>query len=329
MLVAFVLATGCAGEAGDGDGDDTTGGSDTGTTGGGDDAVTSTADDGPTGDGTEATTEPATGDDTSDTGEGSSDDGTTGQSDDGSSSSDTGSAADCEAGSKPGSVGSTDDMATAAGIAINVRTPDDYDATVAHPVIVVFAPAGATADTTESFTGLTPDALDAGYIIAYADHVSPMNLGIIEGLSPVLDDVVDTWCVDTERVYYTGHSDGGTISEVLLSIDEEDPRPAAAAPSAAGITGPTMNMIGCPPEPRPIMVVHSINDGLFPPASGFGLDAAQVWADCNGCSGDPTPNGGCIEWPGCTAQTLYCEGSGSHGQWPAINDEIIAFFDAN
>ena len=325
---ALVLVTACAGESGEDTGEDATGASTGGSTGA---DATTTEDDGGPGDATTGTSTPGdTGDDsTTSTSDASSDDGTTGGSEGGASSSESGTAVDCEPGSKPGASGSTNDWPTAAGVTVNVRTPDDYDATVATPLIVVFAPAGADAYDTEGFTGLTPAAVGAGYAIAYVDHVSPMTIGIIDGLSVVLDDLVDEWCVDPSRVYYTGHSDGGSISEALLAIDEDDPRPTAAAPSAAGITGTTMSQIGCPPQPRPIMVMHSAMDGLFPPASGFGLGAAEVWADCNGCSGEPTLVGACLQFPGCTAQTLYCEGNGTHGQWPGQNDEIIAFFDAN
>lgn len=243
-------------------------------------------------------------------------------------SSSTGEAPSCPPGSKPGSAGSSDGVSTSAGVNINVRTPANYDPTVAYPVVVVFAPAVATAAQTEAFTGLTADALAAGYVIAYADHVSPMTIPAIEQLGAILDDIAETWCIDPARVFFTGHSDGGTISEVLLALDQSEPRPRAAAPSAAGINGPTMMQIGCPAEPTPIMIIHSANDDLFQVANGFGADTASVWANCNGCVGAPVEEGPCIRWLGCTddVATLYCETSGSHGQWTNLNAEMFAFF---
>lgn len=240
----------------------------------------------------------------------------------------TGDPATCPAGSKPGAAGSTDAMPTAAGVSINVRTPADYDPTVAYPLVVVYAPAGGDADLTEAFTGLTNNALDGGYVIAYADHVSPMSLEIIEGLQPILDDIVDTWCIDTERVFFTGHSDGGTMAEILLARDETDPQPRAAAPSNAGVTGMLLSQVGCPSVPKAVMVIHSANDGLFPPANGFGLDAAEVWAGCNGCDPQPVDDGPCIRWPNCDddVPTLFCETAGQHGQWTNLNATMFEFF---
>ena len=328
ILVATVLlGPGCPGD----DGDDAADPSSTGTTG-----SAATGEDGPD-DTTAAATSATTTSEATDDGDPSttsddptSADSTDDTSDGGTATDDptTGGAASCAAGSKPGAAGSTDAMPTAVGVAINVRTPADYDPTVAYPLVVVYAPAGGDADLTESFTGLTNNALDGGYVIAYADHVSPMSLEIVEGLQPILDDIVDTWCIDTERVFFTGHSDGGTIAEILLARDETDPQPRAAAPSNAGVTGMLLSQVGCPSAPKPVMVIHSANDGLFPPANGFGFDAAEVWAGCNGCAAEPVADGPCVRWPGCDddVPTLFCETAGQHGQWTNLNTTMFEFF---
>lgn len=41
----------------------------------------------------------------------------------------------------------------------------------------------------------------------------------------------------------------------------------------------------------------------------------------------PLPDG-CLLYTECTdeVEVRYCEGTGSHGSWPPMNDSIIAFF---
>ena len=191
----------------------------------------------------------------------------------------------CDVGARDGPVGNTDGLSASSGITYSVRTPTDYDSTVGYPLIMVYAPAGGTEATTESFMGLTPDAIAAGFIIAYADHHSPSSLDAIERLALIPEEIADRWCVDTARIYATGHSDGGsTTTVVAMYEDMMEYRPAAIAPSAAGVDAAYFTGFGSCPPAIPVMIMHSSNDTLFP---GHGLDARDYWVDCNGC--DTTP----------------------------------------
>ena len=233
----------------------------------------------------------------------------------------------CEAGTRPGPPGNTDNMTSGAGVVYNVRTPPGYEATVAHPLIMVYAPAGGDAPLTERFTGLTTPALAAGFIIAYADHVSPryesdvIELGTIPGL------IADRWCVDESRLYLTGHSDGGSVASLLVIYDDITPLPAAIAPSAAGVNSAFLASVSCT-EPIPVMVIHASGDTLFP---GYGRQAADWWLGCFGCDpSTPTPlPDGCLPYTGCTGgvEVQYCEWPGAHGNWPThLNASILNFF---
>lgn len=64
----------------------------------------------------------------------------------------------CEAGARPGQAGATDDEETSDGIRYNVRTPGNYDSTIAHPLLMVYSPYGKNRNRTEEFTYLTRDA---------------------------------------------------------------------------------------------------------------------------------------------------------------------------
>lgn len=237
----------------------------------------------------------------------------------------TSAAARCEPGVRTGQAGVTDTESTAKGIRYSVRTPANYDPMIAHPLLMVYAPAGRSRFASERFTDLTYDATSAGFVVAYANSrrlsiPTIIELGTIPGL------IAQKWCIDEKRVYLTGHSDGGAVASALAFLEQTAHLPAAIAPSAAGINGADLARYACP-APLPVMVMHSANDSLFP---GFGAQAAAWWAACNKC--DPTPSGpmgdGCVAYPNCAGGvvTLYCEGAGSHTTWPPLNQSIIKFF---
>jgi polyhydroxybutyrate depolymerase len=223
--------------------------------------------------------------------------------------------------------GNHDMLTTFDGIVYNVRAPDDYDASNAYPLIVVYAPAGADQDLTESFTGLTPDALASGYIIGYAEHVSPSSTANVQKLAEVANEIPLRWCIDPERVFLTGHSDGGSTATVIAIFEMLDTSPASIAPSASGTNADWFDSVTCPAS-LPVMIMHSSDDLLFP---GFGLDARDFWVECNACNSEPSETlpDGCEVHDGCAdaVEVRYCEGIGSHGAWPGLNDSMISFFD--
>ncbi|MBX3303519.1 MAG: hypothetical protein KF693_14990 [Nitrospira sp.] len=231
----------------------------------------------------------------------------------------------CEAGSHPGLAGATDGKVSSEGIRYMVRTPSNYDATFAHPLLMVYAPAGQSRWASERFTGLTTAATGAGFVVVYADH-KQLNIPTIEQFEAIPGFVAKEWCIDETRVYLTGHSDGGTASLALAVLDQTKKIPAAIAPSAAGWTGKDLEAYQCR-DPIPVMIMHSKNDSLFP---GWGAQTATWWAGCNHCDVTKTKQleGGCRAYQGCASggATLYCEGTSSHRDWPDLNRVMLEFF---
>ncbi len=76
----------------------------------------------------------------------------------------------CSTGKLDGEKGATYGQQTREGIKYNVRAPLNYDKTIAHPLLVVYAPAKANPAKSEKLTNLTYQATSAGFIVAYADH---------------------------------------------------------------------------------------------------------------------------------------------------------------
>ena len=231
----------------------------------------------------------------------------------------------CKPGSRSGHGGIHNDEETAKGTRFNVRTPLNYDGSVQHPLIMVYAPAGRNRFGNERMTNLTFAATRAGFIIAYADHLRMSGRNLIE-LSEIPNLVANKWCVDRARIYLTGHSDGGTVAMGLAFLEDTRDLAHAIAPSGVGIRGSDLAAYPCP-EPISVLVMHSKHDDLFP---GYGKESAEWWASCNQCASSPrkTNVAGCQEYPECQSNviTWYCEGKAPHAEWPALNSTIIDFF---
>lgn len=225
----------------------------------------------------------------------------------------------------PGTAGRHDDESTSGGIRYRVRTPANYDAAIAHPLLIIYPGAGQRSGASERHTGLTPAATAAGFIVAYADH-RRLSLPVLDDLATIPGAIAARWCVDPQRVYVTGHSDGGTAAAAMAFRADDGFEPSGIAPSAAGLRAEDLASYACP-QPLPVLILHSANDKLFP---GFGREAAAWWAACNGCDVTTSAaNKTCIDFAQCpvTAPVRYCEGDGSHRQWPARNAMLLRFFD--
>lgn len=230
-------------------------------------------------------------------------------------------AAGCPVGSKMGQAGASDDLQTPEGIGYNVRTPSNYRPDFAHPLLVVFPPAGASAKKNEAFTHLTTEATRRGFVVAYTAH-RKLSPEVVSQLAKVPADVSARWCIDLKRVYATGHSDGGTASHAVAVLPETRGTVAGIAPSAAGFTHKDLDAYACP-VPLPVMIMHNGDDRLFP---GWGKETASWWAVCNHCDLSSPPQRdkeGCLVYPGCAAPLSYCEKQGGHSDWPGMGVAIV------
>jgi polyhydroxybutyrate depolymerase len=233
---------------------------------------------------------------------------------------------DCD--KKPGAAGATNGLSSRDGFHYNVRAPANLDPTYAHPLLVVYEPAGHSEEQSEYVTRLTTDATHRGFIVTYVGSRS-LSLPTIIGLARIPKEVASSWCVDPNRVYATGHSDGGTVSTALALLKETRGTVSAIAPSAAGLSQKDLERFQCP-EPIPVMVMHGKSDTHFP---GWGTEAALWWARCNACDVENPPvpqDDGCFTFAGCApgGRTVYCEGAGTHMDWPPVRNRIIQFLES-
>ena len=224
-------------------------------------------------------------------------------------------------GSNPGGIVDVDEPGR--GIDYSLRTPENYKADVRHPLLVVFPAAGHNNFRSEVFTQFTYPATTAGMVVLYPSH-QPLRLKTIKAFARVIEDVASNWCIDQKQVYFTGHSDGGTVTHLLAQSEDLRLRPAAIAPSAAGIRADDLVENGCL-NPVSTLLMHNSKDKLFP---GFGRDATNWWVKCNQCMRSVAANeSGCVLHTGCAGGTevMYCEVAGGHRDWLQPRQQILEF----
>lgn len=185
-----------------------------------------------------------------------------------------------------------------------LHVPSTYQASELTPLVLSFHGRGATPVQDEQLTGLSQLADLHRFIAVYpqgaadAKGVTGWNTGRRQ--DPTVDDVLfvdslithlqQTLCVDPQRIYAMGFSNGGGMT-ALLACDLAD-RFAAFAP-VAGDYYPQPG--GCrPARAAPIVELHGTADGVNPyngnsrlryPAVGTWL---TDWAQLDGCGSEPT-----------------------------------------
>jgi polyhydroxybutyrate depolymerase len=176
------------------------------------------------------------------------------------------------------------------------------------PLILNFHGFASTATEQSLYSGMSTRGAAAGSIV-----VTPEGYGTVQHwnflpaagepddyqlVTDLLDSLGATGCVDADRVYSTGISNGSAFTAFLACRLHD--RLAAIALVAA-----TVQPIGCPPGTQmPVLAFHGTADPVVPYAGGTvggngaagGLPVAPAeqaiaqWAAVDGCEGTPTPS---------------------------------------
>jgi polyhydroxybutyrate depolymerase len=137
----------------------------------------------------------------------------------------------------------------------------------------------------------------------------------------ILDAVEAERCIDRRRVFATGFSNGGFVSN-LLGCQLSD-RLAAVAPVAGARALDTC----APAAPVPILFFHGASDRVVPPR--LTVAARAWWRTANRCGAGDEPRDGCVASRDCAADVVVCEGPQAHA-WPEdATRRIWAFFRAH
>lgn len=211
-----------------------------------------------------------------------------------------------------------------------VELPANYDANKPYPVIIgLHWRGGSAADVYgwNAFLGLkplygnnaifiAPQGLDAGWA----------NTGDrdIRFLRAMIGQVQQSLCTDTQRVFATGFSFGGMMSNAIGCQMGDIVR--AIAPMASSLWS------GCAQSTHRVAAVffHAQDDNTVPYSAGE--EARNTFIARNSCSATATPVGsnGCVEYQGCSAgkPVVWC-GAPTGGHWLLGYSaaEAKAFFD--
>ena len=131
-------------------------------------------------------------------------------------------------------------------------------------------------------------------------------------------------CIDQSRIFSTGFSYGGMMSDEI-GTEMGDVFRAIAPMSDACYSG------GCKASnnhPIAVWMAHGDNDTTVPLADG--MTALNKFLTKNGCGTQTTPvtPSPCVQYQGCMAgyPVTWCEFSGGHMPWSPAPDAVWAFF---
>jgi len=216
--------------------------------------------------------------------------------------------------------------------AYDLFVPTSYDPTLDAPLVVNFHGLLGSPSQQADFSQFNGAAEDHGMLVAYPDGIgASFNAGVCCGTASSQDvddvgfaralvqDVSSKMCVDPQRVFATGMSNGGHMAH-RLACEAADM--FAATASVAGV----LSLVSpCVPS-RPISIIqfHGTADTIV----GYGGIPAvpqmmEGWAARNGCS--PTPeisfaqgDTSCQTWPDCDGgvEVSLCTIEGGGHCWP-------------
>jgi polyhydroxybutyrate depolymerase len=166
-----------------------------------------------------------------------------------------------------------------------VHVPSGYDQDRPMPVVMGFHGAAQDAQLFERISRLPAHGEENDYI-AVVPHATTNALfaatadPAVDSVARMLDEIEARWCVDEDRVFATGISQGGFfLGGLACNLSD---RFAALAPVAGWIV-----LDDCPPtRPVPTVEFHGTADPLI----GYEIipPTAAAVAAANGCSPTPT-----------------------------------------
>jgi len=216
-----------------------------------------------------------------------------------------------------------------------VHVPASYDPSKRTPVVVDIHGRTQNADGEMALSLSKPKSDAEGFIVIYpqsgvsptawnsgscCDPASTNHVDDTGFFKKLLDEAEARLCVDTDRVYMMGMSNGAYQSHRMAC--ELADRVAAVGP-VAGL----LLFSGCAPSrPVPIMMINGTADNLS--QYQYVSSGVNTWKSKNGCTtsmqtfqkGDTT----CITYGGCTdgADVVQCTVQDGGHQWPGGGTEL-------
>ncbi|NNE09699.1 MAG: T9SS type A sorting domain-containing protein [Gemmatimonadetes bacterium] len=191
---------------------------------------------------------------------------------------------------------------------ITIQEPAGYDPLVPAPVIILLHGFGNTGPGVESYMQFEKHQDEYGFLYATPNgtlfggnrfwdatdaccNFTPSPVDDSGYLSDLLDSIEAHFNVDRNRIYFTGHSNGGFMS-YRMACDHSD-RVAAIASFAGATWDDPLDCSAA--EPVSVLQIHGTSDGTIlynggnlvgTPYPGA-VESVEQWAAFNGCSVTP------------------------------------------
>lgn len=222
-----------------------------------------------------------------------------------------------------------------------LHIPASLDLSQPAPLVLNYHGLTSNAAQQVAFSGLNTTADAEGFIVAYPEGISnSFNAGSCCSAfaSPphmeddaafaraVVADISSKVCVDDRRVYSTGMSNGGYMSEFNACMNA-DIFAAVAPVSAMGFAQPVCD----PSRPVPMIAFNGTMDTLV--AYSGSTSSVDAWLMRDGCTGEPARTGYgqsfCDTWTQCEggAEITHCTLTGMGHCWPGA--AFCPFGDTN
>ena len=211
--------------------------------------------------------------------------------------------------------------------------PSDYDPAVPHRLVVGYAGTNWSGEMIRPYLELEESGSQTIYVypdLRFRDfegwgnlggwllgpHAAPANgMEDLDFTSALLDHLEASYCIDTDRVFATGHSWGGDMAAVVGCFLGD--RFRAVAPVAANrpywFEPAGGGEPGCVGDVAVWTFFGQADDHFTsqPSVGAYGIEQDDFWRARNAC-GDATTDlgfgtdGECIEHGGCRVQTRFC-----------------------
>ncbi len=219
-----------------------------------------------------------------------------------------------------------------------LKMPDDYDASRPYKLIFAFHARGGSAmqvagSGNDDYYGLvsrsggnaifvSPEGIDAGW-----RNENGRDITFVKAMLELFESKL---CIDQQRIFSTGFSFGGMMSDAIGCAMADVFR--AIAPMAGGVPNPEHPYSGCDQvnmHPIAVWMSHGDNDNVVPISDG--KDALEIFLKRNQCQAETAPvmPSPCVAYQGCLPDypVTFCEFSGGHGVPSFAAEAIWAFFD--
>jgi len=196
--------------------------------------------------------------------------------------------------------------------------PTDYDGTKPFPLVIALHACGNANTEFVSLTNNTGFATD--YVRSFPNTPDSGQCwsnysGDISRITSQYDELMNSYCIDMNRVFGIAHSSGAQMLVNLLAHKTDADHmhfrgvsPVAADPYNVAVPTPVMYIDGQMDNQRS---ANSARDAVakFRTANGC-MDASMPFTSVMQCnstdSGRPLVDPGCITYDGCTVPTIWC-----------------------